>query len=149
MLRDGATLGTDQGEIQFTDYGLSGIPVFQLSCLPGRDFTGVELSVDLLPKWTRQELVHYLATQSVRYPQEPLDRFLPGLVHPKLLRAVMEAAGLSPLSRPASSLSTGQKIKLADTMKDWRFHVTGPLSVSYTHLDVYKRQVCPCSPSTG
>lgn len=134
LLRDGATLGTDQGEIQFTDYGLSGIPVFQLSCLPGRDFTGVELSVDLLPKWTRQELVHYLSTQSVRYPQEPLDRFLPGLVHPKLLRAVMEAAGLSPLSRPASSLSTGQKIKLADTMKDWRFHVTGPLSWDHAQV---------------
>lgn len=134
LLRNGAALGTDQGEIQFTDYGLSGIPVFQLSCLPGRDFAGVELSVDLLPKWTRQELVHYLSTQASRYPQEPLEWFLPGLIHPKLLWAVMKEAGLSPLSRPASSLSTGQKIKLADTLKDWRFHVTGPLSWDHAQV---------------
>ena len=134
LLRGGAALGADQGEIQFTDYGLSGIPVFQLSCLPGRDFAGVELSVDLLPKWTRQELVHYLASQAGRYPRETLERFLPGLIHPKLFGAVMQEAGLSPLSRPASSLSTGQKIKLADTLKDWRFHVTGPLSWDHAQV---------------
>lgn len=134
LLRNGAALGTDQGEIQFTDYGLSGIPVFQLSCLPGRNFSGVELSVDLLPKWSRQELVHWLLTQSRRYPQEPLERFLPGLIHPKLLRAVMNAVGLSPLSRPADSLSTGSSIKLAEGLKDWHFHVTGPLSWDHAQV---------------
>lgn len=134
LLRDGAELGTEQGEIQFTDYGLSGIPVFQLSCLLGRNCEGAELSVDLVPTWKRKELVHYLAARAAIYPQETLEQFLPGLIHKKLLYAVMKAAGLSPLSLRASSLHTGHIIRLAETLKDWRFHVTGPLSWDHAQV---------------
>lgn len=134
LLRNGTELGTELGEIQFTDYGLSGIPVFQLSCLPGRAYTGVELSVNLVPGWNLKELVHYLSTRAARYPQETLEQFLPGLVHKKLLYSVMKASGLSPLSVTASSLHTGQIIRLAETLKDWRFHVTGPLSWDHAQV---------------
>lgn len=134
LLRNGTELGREQGEIQFTDYGLSGIPVFQLSCLLGRDIAGAELAVDLVPQWHLKELVHLLRTQAALYPNASLEQFLPGLVHKKLLFAVMKAAGLSPLSQTASTLFTGQMLKLAETLKNWHFHVSGPLTWDHAQV---------------
>ena len=128
LLRRGKTAGVESGEIQFTDYGLSGIPVFQLSCLLGPDPAGAELAVDLLPEWDQAELARWISAQARRYPSAPLERFLPGLVHKRLLFAVMKSVGISPLSRPASSLSPREAAALARALKDWRFPVEGPLS---------------------
>ena len=128
LLRRGKTAGVESGEIQFTDYGLSGIPVFQLSCLLGPDPAGAELAVDLLPEWDQAELTRWIAAQARRYPSAPLERFLPGLVHKRLLFAVMKSVGISPLSRSASSLSPRETAALAGALKDWRFPVEGPLS---------------------
>lgn len=128
LLRRGKTAGVESGEIQFTDYGLSGIPVFQLSCLLGPDPAGAELAVGLLPEWDQAELARWISAQARRYPSAPLERFLPGLVHKRLLFAVMKSGGISPLSRPASSLSPRETAALAGALKDWRFPVEGPLS---------------------
>ena len=128
LLRRGKAAGVESGEIQFTDYGLSGIPVFQLSCLLGPDPAGAELAVDLLPEWDQAELARWISAQARRYPSAPLERFLPGLVHKRLLFAVMKSVGISPLSRPASSLSPRETAALAGALKDWRFPVEGPLS---------------------
>ena len=46
----------------------------------------------------------------------------------------MKAAGLSPLSQTASTLFTGQMLKLAETLKNWRFHVTGPLTWDHAQV---------------
>ena len=40
----------------------------------------------------------------------------------------MKSVGISPLSRPASSLSPREAAALAGALKDWRFPVEGPLS---------------------
>ena len=128
LLRRGKAAGVESGEIQFTDYGLSGIPVFQLSCLLGPDPAGAELAVGLLPEWDQAELARWISAQARRYPSAPLERFLPGLVHKRLLFAVMKSVGISPLSRPASSLSPRETAALAGALKDWRFPVEGPLS---------------------
>ncbi len=154
LARRGNVIAAETGEIQFTDYGLSGIPVFQLSCLLGPDPAGAELSVDLLPDWEPGELAGWITGQAARYPTAPLERFLPGLVHKRLLFAVMKTAGLSPLSRPASSLSGREVGALVRTLKDWRFPVEGPLSweqaqvtgggVSLTELDgFFGARRCP------
>lgn len=124
----GRDVGAERGEIQFTDYGLSGIPIFQLSCLLDPEPRDAELAVDLLPEWSRPELERWIGAQAALYAHQPLERFLPGLVHKRLLFAVMKSVGISPLSRPASSLSGRAIGRLAAALKDWRFPVYGPLS---------------------
>ena len=56
---------------------------------------------------------------------DALERFLPGLIHKKLLYALMKQAGLSPLYRKVSSVREQELRVLAECMKGWRFHVTG------------------------
>ncbi len=76
LTRDGTELGRENGEIQFTDYGLSGIPIFQLSCLLGRESAGAELTVDLLPDRTPEELMQELRRQAKQSRADVLERFL-------------------------------------------------------------------------
>ena len=125
LLRNSVVLGQEPGEIQFTDYGLSGIPIFQLSCLLGRETTGAELWVDLLPDWSEEELLSELRRQAKLDRAATLECFLPGLVHKKLIYALMKQAGLSPLSRRVSSMKEPELRTLAKLLKCWRFHVTG------------------------
>lgn len=123
--RNGAVLGQENGEIQFTDYGLSGIPLFQLSCLLGREPAGAELCVDLLPDWSEEKLLSELRRQAKLDRSAALENFLPGLIHKKLLYALMKQANLSPLSRKVSSVKEQELRMLAKLLKYWRFHVTG------------------------
>lgn len=127
LLVNGKETAAEQGEIQFTDYGLSGIPAFQLSCHLKPGWKKAELAVDLLPALRKEEIVSYIHDRAKQTPQEPLERFMPGLIHRKLLYAALKSAGISPLSRNASSLTPREMQQLAEILTDWRFPVAGTL----------------------
>ncbi|MCD8342270.1 MAG: aminoacetone oxidase family FAD-binding enzyme [Clostridiales bacterium] len=127
LLHDGQAVAAETGELQFTEYGLSGIPVFQLSCHLGADPKGYWLSVDLLPGGEEDALVRLMRERCSRFPETPLEDFLLGLIHKRLLYAVMKTAGVGPLSRPAGSLSPEELTELARGMKGWLLPVTGTL----------------------
>ena len=125
LLAGSRVLGRDAGEIQFTDYGLSGIPAMQLSgrlagLRPGERCTAL---VDLFPEWSLETLARELKARQKR--QATLETLLLGTVHKRLAYAVLKSTGLQPLSRPSASLSDGDLQRLADSLKAWRFRVTG------------------------
>ncbi|MCC8100154.1 MAG: aminoacetone oxidase family FAD-binding enzyme [Clostridiales bacterium] len=127
LLHNGQAVAAETGELQCAEYGLSGIPAFQLSCYLGPDPKGYQLSVDLLPDWTEEDLVGMMEERCSRFPETPLERFLLGLVHKRLLYAVMNAADIGPLSRPAGSLTLEERRALARGLKGWQLPVTGTL----------------------
>lgn len=56
---DGKPFKKEQGELQLTEYGVSGIPVFQLSryaVCALREGRQVRLSLDFFPEYTQEEL---------------------------------------------------------------------------------------------
>ncbi len=127
-LTDGnRVLASELGEIQFTDYGLSGIPAFQLSCHLTPGVRRPALEVDLLPQLSLSELQSYLFFWKKRSARQTLEHFLPGLIHKKLLYAVTKQIGLSPLSRPVSSVSAQELNQLAQQLKHWSFPISGTL----------------------
>ncbi len=127
LLERNRVLASETGEIQFTDYGLSGIPAFQLSCHQKPECKKTVLEVDLVPQMDDKQLKDYLFLWKRRSSRQTLEHFLPGLIHKKLLYAVTKQVGLSPLSRSVSSISSGELEQLAHTLKHWSFPVTGTL----------------------
>lgn len=111
-------LAREEGEIQFTDYGLSGICVMQLSGLlaPGRGPQEPAVSVDFFPAWTEAELAALLERRAKR--PGPLSCWQ-GLLDRRLGAALWEAAGLS--GQAPARLEPGGWRKLARTCKGWRF----------------------------
>ena len=127
LLANDHVLGQEAGELQFTEYGLSGIPVMQLSGRLSRLRKGEKCTalVDLFPEWEEEALFRELKSRQKMAKRETLETFLLGTVHKRLAYAVLKSAGLQPLSRPVTDLSNGDLHRLAETLKCWRFAVTG------------------------
>ncbi len=88
LLIDGRTVAKETGELQLTDYGLSGIPVFQLSSLAVRaldEKKQVQLLVDLMPRLSRQELESLLETRRRDCPYKSEKELYVGLLPDKLI----------------------------------------------------------------
>ena len=119
-------LAQDVGEVQFTEYGLSGIPAMQVSGRLSRLRKGEKCTalVDLFPQWQPEALFRYLKTRQKADPRGTLETLLLGTVHKRLAAAVLKSAGLS-LSRESRSLTGGEMHRLAELLKAWPFPVTG------------------------
>ena len=127
LLANDHVLGQEAGELQFTEYGLSGIPVMQLSGRLSRLRKGEKCTalVDLFPEWEEEALFRELKARQKMANRETLETFLLGTIHKRLAYAVLKSAGLQPLSRPVAELATGDLHRLTETLKCWRFAVTG------------------------
>lgn len=129
-------LAEELGELQFTDYGLSGIPALQLSCCLGR-LSGGEphtVGIDLLPDWSYDTLRTVISQRTHRCPGETLETFLLGLINKRILYAVFKTCSLPPLSHPAASLSKKDVDRLISALKNWKFPVTGTLSWDHAQV---------------
>ena len=127
LLANDHVLGQEEGEVQFTEYGLSGIPAMQLSGRLSRLRKGETCTawVYLFPGWEEEQMFRELKSRQKNAAAETLETFLLGTIHKRLAYAVLKSTGLQPLSRPISALSNGEIHRLAETLKAWRFAVTG------------------------
>ena len=123
---------TETGEVLFTEYGLSGPPVMQLSCRAGRMLhqgRSPELFLDLAPEYGEAGLFQFLARRAEERPRVLLENYLVGMFHKRVGQTALKAAGIAPLSRKAGSLSAQEIQALAAQLKGWRLPVTGTMGL--------------------
>lgn len=114
-----------RGEVLFTEYGFSGPPVFSLSAeLPGTKYN--ELVLDLLPDYSPYKLKKLLLAR--RELGLTLEYFLVGMVHKRIGMQLMKCLEFGPLAAQSDSLSDVDIERLAQIMKNWRFHIAGTMS---------------------
>ena len=126
LLDGDRVLAEEMGEVQFTDYGLSGICIMQLSGLlaPGRSPKHPAVELDLFPAVPETELAALFAARTPLLAEDTAAAFWLGLLHGKLGRALWAAAAL-PDTAP-HALPAGSWQKLAHTAKHWRFEGLTP-----------------------
>ena len=97
---DGDTAATEHGELQLTDYGISGIPVFQISSPAVRalyEKKTVAVAIDFLPEISSEMLCTEFALRMERSKtEEKADRLLSGLLNQKLIPVLLKYAGIHP-----------------------------------------------------
>jgi hypothetical protein len=96
---DGVCAAVDTGELQLTDYGISGIPIFQVSRCASLGIDQkqkVEVSIRFLPELSRKELAEEFRFRLVQSgnQMEAYD-LLDGLMNQKLIPVLLHKAGLS------------------------------------------------------
>ncbi len=122
-LLDGSrVLAQETGEVQFTDYGLSGICIMQLSGLlaPGRRLRDPAVELDLFPELSEMDLTRLLARHAIQTASDTLAGFWTGLLNVKLGYALWEAANMP------NNRSVKQMQPLAHVAKHWRFEGLTP-----------------------
>ena len=114
-------LAEETGEVQFTDYGLSGICIMQLSGLlaPGQGPKRPAVELDLFPAVDEAALAAQFAARPTLLAGDAPADFWVGLLPAKLGKALWAAAELP--ERPLSALPAAAFAKLAYTAKHWRF----------------------------
>lgn len=122
----GAVIAQSAGEVQFTDYGISGPAVFEVSRAASTAAGAVTARLDLLPGIPAEELEGLLARRAADFPGLPLENLLTGMLHNRLGQTVLRYAGFG-LSGMADGLTGADLSRTAATVKDFALPVTGTL----------------------
>lgn len=118
-------IASEEGELQFTSQGLSGIVAFQLTRYMGqalRDKQKVILKADFLPNIEKEDFYHFLHIQISHRGSITLEKLLKGTLHPKLSEFIMKSCSL-PSDLPVYKIKDAEFIQLADKFKEFSFTV--------------------------
>ena len=112
-----------QGDIIFTDYGVSGDAVFRISAFIAAEIATkrVTLSIDFLPDFTQEEIENLLREKQTSFPNQPTGELLCGVVNNQIGRAILKRAD-NDLARAAA------------LAKNFPLTVTGSLGFDYAQV---------------
>ncbi len=115
---------TEYGEILFTEYGISGPPVLQVSGLLSQNGGG-QVVLDLIPDCTFGEIKQEINRRSGLFANRPLEELLTGFMNKRLGQTLVKLAGVEKLSRLCSSLTPKEISAIAGLCKKFTLQVTG------------------------
>ncbi len=121
---DGVPVRRELGEVQFTQYGLSGPAIFAVSrdvCQGPGEWV---CHLNLLPE--EQDLYRLLRARL--RPHLPAGELLTGAVHNRLGKVAVQEAGID-LQQPGTDLDDGQLRRLAQIVGDFPFCLTGTMGM--------------------
>lgn len=104
---NGKEICSDTGELQITGYGISGIPVFQISRFIGRalyEKASARVILDFLPSMDEAEFTDYLLRRRLGKEKVSVPEFAAGIFHSKLTACILSLSGIS-VKKRAEELS--------------------------------------------
>lgn len=125
FIHDGKTV-CEKGEIQFTDYGISGIPVFQISRQIGirlQKEKEVTVNVDFLDEYQEKDWLSSIQKRSEVLSELTAEQFFVGTIHKKLIPVVLKQCGIKPDDK-VSHIGIDRIRKAAAFMMHFPMHVT-------------------------
>ncbi|MBO5459005.1 MAG: NAD(P)/FAD-dependent oxidoreductase [Lachnospira sp.] len=133
---DGKKLAEDLGEIQYTEYGISGIPVFQVSryAVKAKDRKKEVLAVvDMLPEFSEEELREDIRKRLEKEENKDIVSFFAGLLNKKLVQGVVKSVGAD-MNMTAGQAGEKKLYRLVREMKEYSFDITGSRSYEYAQV---------------
>ena len=129
----------EYGELQLTDYGISGIPTFNISGLVARGIKNNKkeiVKIDFLPfiNKNEQEFITYCDNKNKFILNLKIYQFLEGMLNYKLVETILKVAKIDKQKR-WQDLTISEKKRLYYNLKSFEFLITGTNSFD-------KAQVC-------
>lgn len=119
------------GEILFTEYGISGPPIFCLSRKAGEYLQKKEriwLKLVLVNTLSPEELEQFLMKRFHWGPKKSLAFSFVGFLNKKLAPVVLREGGVEDMNKPAGQISAEERKKILQILQNWRFEITGTTS---------------------
>lgn len=123
---DGRKVAEDAGELQFTEYGISGIPVFQISRVAAyalRKQSEVTARLNLMRSMEQEEYRQFWKMRYQRQRDQNMEEFTTGILNKKLNLLMLRRAGIR-TNVPAQSLTASQRHALQELYHDFDCEVT-------------------------
>jgi predicted Rossmann fold flavoprotein len=126
ICKDGQVFSQSMGELQFTDYGLSGPVIFEVSrdaCYGAGQWSA---RLDFLPDISAESILRELCRR--RETQLPVEELLTGILHNRLGRVLTRAAGIRDKNL-AAELTDEELQSVANAVKSFEIALTEPLGM--------------------
>ena len=130
LIENNNKINTQIGEIQLTDYGVSGICIFSLSGLASRGLSQnkkEQISINFLHPFNitnKDQFINWMNTRHQQVKNRTISDLLDGLLNYKLINLILK---LSKIDRTLSwtSLSQNQKYLLGTNLTNFILDITG------------------------
>lgn len=128
ILIDDQIIRTEIGEILFTDYGISGPPILQLSSYASKALSKnskVIIRVDMFPHESKEDVENFFSTHFSTFDYREISSALIGVIHKKLIPTILKDVGIKDIHEPCSNIGWKHINRLVDTFKKWDFNCIG------------------------
>lgn len=137
VFHNGECVAGERGEIQLTEYGISGIPVFQISRIVNyllrNDNKEVEVALNLLPDFDENTYGELKTSRVLLQSGRTVEEFFTGMLNKKIMMLFIKMSGL----KPQSIIEEADKEMVENVYslcRQWKLHVIG--SNSYDNAQV-------------
>ncbi|MBV4432522.1 NAD(P)/FAD-dependent oxidoreductase [Clostridium tyrobutyricum] len=123
---DKKSMRKEYGEILFTDYGISGPPILQVSGIASRNLINkkeVSLNIDLFPKLNEKHLIEFFENHWGLLNYRSIHDSFIGIINKKLIPIILKEASIDNIHKPVFQLNWKEKIKIIHILKSWKFSV--------------------------
>ena len=107
LMSGGACIAQSEGELQFTDKGVSGPAAFDVSRAASSHSGALRLVMDFFRAYTEDEVYSMLSRRRSGFPALPCSELFTGMLHNRLGRMLVKYAGLT-ADTPLSALTDVQ-----------------------------------------
>lgn len=124
---DGEYAVSDCGELQLTDYGISGIPVFQVSRYAAKALERkreVWAELDFLPTMLDEEFYEFMRQRRISQGHKTAEEFCIGIFHKKLIGILLKKSGIKQ-NIPIREIKEKQFLNFLTLCKHFRVEITG------------------------
>ncbi|MGN1180049.1 MAG: NAD(P)/FAD-dependent oxidoreductase [Suilimivivens sp.] len=125
LYADGKLLSQEQGELQLTEYGISGIPVFQFSREAGYALKAgkkVTVEINFFPDYEGKIYTEMIKNRFKYMKNVSVEDFLLGLTNKKINTALLKYAGIKPQMQ-VNSLGLQKITELMETYRKLTVHI--------------------------
>ncbi|MCT4544068.1 MAG: NAD(P)/FAD-dependent oxidoreductase [Vallitalea sp.] len=117
----------EYGEILFTDYGISGPPILQISRIASEYIyknKTVFVDIDFFNQLSYEELDQLLVNRFTSMPYKIIQDNFIGLINKRLINIIIKETGIS-LNKKSSDIKKEERHKLVNILKQFRLKITG------------------------
>ena len=119
---DNKKICTYNGELLFTDYGISGNVVFNISFVMPL-YKNVEFEIDFMKKFDYNELYELLRKRKKIMAHLTMENYFNGMINKKLGQFLSKTSGIEKLSKPVKDLNDNEIRKLCTSLKKYRINI--------------------------
>ncbi|MDD4494595.1 MAG: NAD(P)/FAD-dependent oxidoreductase [Eubacteriales bacterium] len=130
----GKTIVKDRGDILFTNYGVSGPPVLQVSRMAGEllneqgellnEQKEVYLKIRIIDTMSKDELCAIMERRFNQSRQKTVEQSMIGFINKRLIPVLLEAAGIEP-KRSVAELNKKERESIVNILAAWEIKIRG------------------------
>ena len=123
ILRGGERVAENRGEVLFTEYGVSGPAIFDISRAVSTGGEGLVCTLDFFPDWEPRDVLDWLRLRREAMGTHEASTLLVGSCHTRLGQMLCKAAGFT--TQRAADLTDSDLERIARQVKRFALPITG------------------------